>query len=188
MNRWFTHKINQTAREALNTQSVCHTFVHTFSDRCGGASVGNTSCNIQCWVSSNSSSISWIFRVQFSASAYLKQRTKSEFWCYTRFVQNSRRVFTSISSFSKEKYRILWRHRSSTSARVSNGAVQPPLHRTPQAVAVSECFGSSNCYESVLCVSSEKFGFGCIFRSAVAFSNHRRNLAGRSKAPVNWDR
>jgi len=52
-----------------------------------------------------------------------------------------------------------------------NGAVQPPLHRTPQAVAVSASFGSSNYYEVVLSVPSEKIKFESIFVSVVAFSN-----------------
>jgi len=55
-------------------------------------------------------------------------------------------------------------------------------------VTVSECFGSSQCYEVVLNVQSEKIWFECIFGSLVAFSEHWRMLAGMSRAPVNWDR
>jgi len=49
-----------------------------------------------------------------------------------------------------------WRHKSNRSERISNGAVQPPLHRTPRAVLVSERFGSSETCEVVLSVWSEK--------------------------------
>jgi len=55
--------------------------------------------------------------------------------------------------------------------RISNGAVQPPLHRTPRAVVLSERFGSSEAYEVVLNVKSEKFPLGFIFGSLVAFSD-----------------
>jgi len=75
-----------------------------------------------------------------------------------------------------------------TSARISNGAVQPPLHRTPRAVFFSENFGSFEGYEVVLSVWNEKIWFRRIFGTLVAFSNYRRNLTGWSKAPVNWDR
>jgi len=60
---------------------------------------------------------------------------------------------------------------NSDSARVPNGAVQPPLHRTPRAVLILERFGSSECYEVILNGRSEKVEFRCIFRSSVAFSN-----------------
>jgi len=41
-------------------------------------------------------------------------------------------------------------------------------------VSVLECFGSSECYEIILDVWSEKFWFGGIFGSLVAFSIHLR--------------
>jgi len=89
-------------------------------------------------------------------------------------------IFTSLAivvafldgfHFSEHRRIIQWRHRSSTSARVSNGAVQPPLHRTPQAVAVSECVGSFECYEVVSSAWSEKIWLGRIFGSVVTFSD-----------------
>jgi len=55
-------------------------------------------------------------------------------------------------------------------------------------VVLSERFGSSDCYQLILSVRSEKNEFGRIFGSLVAFSNRWRMLAGRSRAPVNWDR
>ena len=96
--------------------------------------------------------------------------------------------FHGVFTFSWPPCPNQWRHTSWTSARISNGAVQPPLHRTPRAVAVSESFGSFEGYEVVLDVLSEKFEFGLIFGSPVAFSIRWRKLTGQSRAPVNWDR
>jgi len=38
----------------------------------------------------------------FSFSTFETVKEVSKFWCYMHFVQNSRRVFSSISSFQKK--------------------------------------------------------------------------------------
>ena len=91
--------------------------------------------------------------------------------CITHFDCNCRRVFIGKSVFPYSDVELKGATILSFSPR-PNGAVQPPLHRTPRAVVLSECFGSSNCYERILSVQSGKIWLRSIFETLVAFSNY----------------
>jgi len=62
------------------------------------------------------------------------------------------------------------------------------LHRTPQAVVISECFGSSECYEGVINVWSEKFWLDAFSKLWSFFQISGGSLAFSHRAPVNWGR
>ena len=93
-NGWFTHTTNQINREGLNAHSIPQTFFNAFSNLCCGASVVATLSNIQCWISSKSIAIFWIFRVPFSVFAHLKQWTEYQKFGVTRT------LFKTVVAFS----------------------------------------------------------------------------------------